>query len=231
MLSLSNIMEVLYVVPAWFFATSIVLEIIFAAVTLAVAYYSFKVYALSGQRESRLFGISFLIIAISFIIRSALNIFVTTSVNDEVRTLTLGSIMAINNFSVYMYIILMTISLLTLAYTTFKIKSPKIYSLLALISIFALIFSAVKSVAFYVISILLLVYIVVHYYREYIDNKTTKKLQVLFAFVLLLISNLVFMRAAQNYMYYVTGHILELAAALLVLLSLISVIKYGQKKK
>lgn len=225
-------MEVLYVVPAWFFATSIVLELIFAAVTLAVAYYSFKVYSLSGQRESKLFGISFLIMAVSFLIRSALNIFVTTSVNgDDIRTLTVGGIMAINNFSVYMYIFLMTISLMTLAYTTFKVNSSKIYSLLAITSVLILVFSQIKSLAFYVLSILFLAYVVIHYYKEYMDNRTTKKLQVLSAFVLLLISNVVFMRAAQNYLYFVTGHILELVAALLVLLSLASVIKYGQKKK
>lgn len=225
-------MEVLYLVPPWFFAISIVLEIIFAAITLAVAYYSFKVYSLSGQRESKLFGFSFLIIAISFIIRSALNLFVTTSVNgDDIRTLTIGGIMAINNFSVYMYIFLMTISLMTLAYTTFKVNSSRIYSLLAITSVLILVFAEIKSIAFYVMSILFLAYVVIHYYREYMDNRTTKKLQVLSAFVLLLISNVVFMKAGQKYLYFVTGHILELIAGLLVLFSLASVIKYGQKKK
>lgn len=225
-------MEILYVVPAWFFATSIVLELIFAAVTLAVAYYSFKVYSLSGQRESKLFGVAFLIMAISFIIRSVLNIFVTNSINgDDMRTLTVGSIMVINNFSVYAYIFLMTISLMTLAYTTFKVNSSKIYSLLAITSILILVFAEIKAAAFYIMSILFLAYVVIHYYREYMDNRTKKKLQVLSAFVLLLISNVVFIKAGQNYLYFVTGHLLELASALLVLLSLASVIKYGQKKK
>jgi len=224
-------MDVLYTIPQWFFTSSLLLNIVFALTTIFVSYYAFKVYKLSGQRGSKLFGISFLMIAIAYIVRTILNGYVAGAFKDGALSLPLSKVYTLGTITSSIYMILFAASLLTLAYTTFKVKSCRVYTLLLLIVLVSLYFSCATSVTFYIIAILLLLYLSSHYLNEYLKDKNKSMLLMMSSFLLLLISTVLFMYATEGYTNFVLGNITEFLAYLGILTNLILVLKHGQKKK
>src|SRR3990167_8701069 len=78
--------HILYCSPRWFYGYDIILEIVFAIITFAVAMYSFRIYRLSGQRDSRLFGFAFLLISASYSLWAILNGFAVSQL-ESARTI------------------------------------------------------------------------------------------------------------------------------------------------
>jgi len=223
-------MDVLYTVPQWFFSLSLVLNIVFALTTLFVSYYAFKVYKLSEQRGTKLFGISFLIIAAAYLVRIILNSLIAGAFDDNTLSLTWNNVYTLSALATYSYMFLFVVSLTTLAYTTFKVKSSRTYTLLLLLVLTALYFTCVKATTFYILTTLLLLYISSHYFNEYLKDKNKRMLLMMGSFLLLLLSAILFMYASTPF-YFVFANIIELAAYLGILTNLIAVLKHGQKKK
>lgn len=203
-------------VPKWFFGYDIALELALAVITLIVSLYAFKIYKLSEQRQSKLFGIAFLFFSISYFIQSFLNI---------CRIIKINNINIVNSIGVYTHINFFIIGLVTLTYMTLKIKSMKTYSLLLITMLLSLLFSANKIYLFYLLSSILLIYIIIHYFINYLKNKKPKALLVLIAFAFLLFGNIHFIFSINYGLYYVIGHFLELIAYLLILIDLILVVR------
>lgn len=218
-------MAVLYVSPSWFYWVSIIFEIIFALVTGAVAFYSFKVYNLTKQRDSKLFGFGFLFISLSYIVWLLINLFLLNKIDNGMHVLDLNKIAFLGILGVYSHIIFFTIGLLTLIYLTLKVENIQIYFMLVILTFLCLILSFNKALAFYLLSSVFLLYIVYHYIVQYVKKRKTKSLLVLNAFILLAISFIQFIFASQNYLYYVFGHFLELIAYVILLFQLIIIKK------
>jgi hypothetical protein len=224
-------MEVLYSVPQWFFTVSILLNIVFALTTFFVSFYAFRVYRLSAQRGSKLFGVSFLLVAVAYIIRAIVNGFIAGAFDDNTFRLTMAGVYTLSNLAVYSYMVLFSASLITLAYTTFKIKSCRAYTLMLLIVLTAIYYSCFPSLTFYIVSTILLLYLSSHYLNEYLKYKNKSMLLMMGSFLLLLASTIFFMYAANSYDYFILGNITEFLAYIGILTNLISVLKHGQKKK
>jgi len=218
----------LYLVPNWFFGISIFLELLFAVVTIAVAYYSYKIYKLSGQRETKIFSLAFLFIAVSYILWACINFFIAAQLNQNLRALDfqeIGRIIGLNQFAIYAFFVFFIIGLITLTYTTLKINNRRTYILIILTSLLGLFLSCNVSLTFYLLSSVLLFLISGYYYEEYQLRKNKKTLITLVAFTCLFFGNLNFIFTANNYVYYVIGHILKLAAYGLILFNLVSIFK------
>lgn len=224
-------MEGLYLVPSWFFGYDIALQIIFAIITFFVALYSYKIYKISAQEEPRLFGAGFFLISLSYIIMSILNFFGSDNFNDTTRTVYLKSTNYVNLVGVYAHIILLIAGLVLLTYMTLKIKSKKALLLMFLVTIPTIVLASNKTIIFYFIASVLLLTIIFSYVEQYRLRKSYKSLINLTAFILLFFGIFNFILNINNKIYYVTGHFLELVAYGLILVSLILVIKNGQKKK
>ena len=59
----------LYIIPEWFLGYDIALNLLFGIITLIVSLYAFKIYRLSSLKQSKLFGISFSFISISYFVQ------------------------------------------------------------------------------------------------------------------------------------------------------------------
>lgn len=213
-------------VPEWFFGYDVLLELAFAVITLIVSFYAFKIYKLSGQRQSKLFGTAFLFISVSYFVQSFLNFLIISKLNENIcATFKINSIHFFNTLGVYTHIILFGIGLVTLTYMTLRIKNVKTYSLLLIITILSLLLSSNTLYLFYLLSSVLLIYIFVHYLTNYLNNKQSKTLLVLIAFAMLLFGHIHFIFSLNHGLYYVIGHFLELVAYLLILINLILVVK------
>ncbi|MEK6891175.1 MAG: hypothetical protein AABX03_03470 [Nanoarchaeota archaeon] len=215
----------IYIIPTWFFAYSIILEIAFALITSLVAIYSFKIYNLCNQKEYKAFGVGFIFISLSYVIWAFVNLFLLDKISDSIQALSLQEFISIGSIGIYMYMIFTLLGLATLAYTTLKTNNNKIYSLIVIITILALTFSANKALAFHVLSSIFIIFLISHYLIHYMKTKKHKNLLIPIAFILLFVSHIHFMFAINHYTYYVIGHITELIAYILVLTRLILIIK------
>ena len=219
-------MPVAYLVPEWFFGYDIIAELIFALITFFIGLYSFKIYKLTGQKQSQLFCFSFLFISLAYILQSFLNFALLYEINEQVVSfLQLKEISTLVAIELYTYIIFYMIGLITLTYMTLKIKSKRVYSLLILLTLTSLIISSNKLLLFGVISSILLAYICIHYVTNYLAHKQRKTLLVAIAFALLFLSTIHFNFSINHYYPYFGGHILALFAYSLLLTNLLLVIK------
>ncbi len=200
------------------------MELLFFIVGGLVSLYSFKIYKLSYQRESKIFGVGFLLISVSYLLRALITLFLFTKLEEGVRGIALDNLNLIGTLGVSIYMALFTIGLITVLYTTFKIKCWQIYSLLVLISLLIFKLCGNKTLSFYAFSTILLFYICIHYAKEYIKYYNGKTALVFIAFTLLLLSTMgpIF---SNTYNAYIISDIMELGAYLLITISLFWTIK------
>ena len=216
----------LSLIPNWFFGYDVLLELAFAIITLVVSFFAFKIYKLTAQRQPKLFGISFLLISLSYFVRSFVNFAIIIKLNEDIcRVLKVVSVNTWNSFGIYAYVILFIAGLITLAYMTIKVNNSRLYALLLTIPIIILLLSPNPLYLYYIISSILLVFIAIHYFKNYIKRKQPKTLLVLTAFAFLLFGNIHFIFSVNHGLFYIIGHFLELGAYLLILTNLILVIK------
>lgn len=218
-------MATLYFSPNWFYFYSLIFEAIFALTTSLISLYSFKVYSLAKQKDSKLFGIGFSLISASYVIWLLINLFLLDQFQDGVQALELGKLAMLGTLGVYLHILFFISGLLTITYITLKACNSKIYSLLVILVILVIFLSCNKAIAFYLLASIFLIYIVIYYLLQYLKKKNQKTLLVLISFILLLISYIQFIFASNNYLYYVAGHFFELIAYLILLIQLIIIIK------
>jgi hypothetical protein len=215
-----------YLVPNWFFGYDLVLELAFAVIALIVSMYAFRIYKLSDQYQSKLFGFAFLFFSISYFIQSFLNFSIISKLNQNIcNMMKMQDISVFNALGIYAHMFFFIIGLVTLTYMTLGIKSNKTYSLLLIISLASLFFSLNKLYWFYALSSLFLIYVVIHYIINYLENKQFKTILVLIAFGFLLFGQMHFIFAVDHVKHYILGHFLELVAYILILINLMLVLR------
>lgn len=210
----------LYLIPEWFFGYTIVLGLIFTIITLAVGIYALKIYRLSAQKQSKNFGIGFILISIAYFIQTILNIILFSRLYIE-KVISIVSFNLWSNIGLYLYALFFLAGLITVVYVTLGVNSFRVYSLLFILLIGSLLITPFKLNTFHIFSSILLIYIVGHYLINYFRNRHGKNLIVLIAFIFLLLSNINLIFSLNEGLFYVAGDILSLAAYLLILINLI----------
>ncbi|MFH0978450.1 MAG: hypothetical protein V1837_04070 [Candidatus Woesearchaeota archaeon] len=216
----------IYLIPAWFLGYDVALQFTFAIITMAVSIFAFKVYKLSDQKQSRLFGIAFLLFSIAYFVQSAMNYAVMTELNEGIsRLIQLNNVAILNFVGIYTHILLFITALVTLVYMSFKTRGPKLWYLVFLLSLFALLLSANKLYAYYIISSILLIFVTSHYLMNFLGNKQGKTLMVFVAFTFLLFGSIHFIFSVNHAVFYFIAHGLEMIAYILILIDLILIVK------
>jgi hypothetical protein len=222
-------MASVFSIPNWFFGYDVIFELFFAIITLAVALYAFKVYRLSNQEQPKLFGLAFLSFSISYFVQSILNYLIITEAAKTIcEVVKIQSVALFNAIRIYIHMFFFIVGLVTLAYMTLKIKSPKTYLLLLASFLLTFFIVANKIPWFYMASSLLLVFISLFYLFNFLENKQPKTFLV---FLFLLFGHLHFIFSLNHVIYYAMGHFLELLAYILILINLLLILKNGKKKK
>jgi hypothetical protein len=226
-------MEVIHLIPAWFVGFHVSFEIIFLIATAIIATYSFKIYRASDQKQSRNFGLAFLLLSLSYLSLIVINCLFLSAINGNLRALDLDDIMGMKDFAVFLYLFFLISGFLTLYYTTLKSKTPATFLLLAILSLASIKYSCDKSISAYLIPVLFLCFVTYHYFKEYSTTKNKNTLILGLAMALLILSNLSMAYVANFFMpnLYVLAHFMELAAYSFIIYTLIKVLKYGKKAK
>ena len=212
--------------PSWFFHHSIAFELIFAVITLFVAIYSYKIYKLSKERSAQLFSLAFLAFSFSYFIQSILNIGILYKLSENIQVFQKVSEsvnLGLNALFVHMLFIITGLIILTTIF--FKAKRIKLFLLLLAISIIPIYLGKEPLNIFFILSTIYLVFITLHYLKNYFKKGTTSKFIVFTAFLLLFLSNISYILSTQQTIYYVVAHFLELFTYILLLINLILVSK------
>ncbi|MBI2130641.1 hypothetical protein HYU10_02615, partial [Candidatus Woesearchaeota archaeon] len=140
------------IVPHWFAWYNAILEMIFFAITLLVGAYALRIYRLAGQRQSKLFGISFLWISAAYFVQSILNFAASYSMAEGCSMRSMTAVHSLSNFGIYAYMVIFITGLVTLAYMTLKIKNINAYALFLAAILAVLLLSSNKLYFFYALS-------------------------------------------------------------------------------
>ena len=220
-----------YLIPSWFFGFDIAMELLFAFVTFFVAIFAFKISSVTKERKIRLFGIGFLLISLSYFVWAGLNYWFVGLAQNGFREISLNQVAFIGIVSLYVYIGLFTMGAITLAYINCDNSRGRAYYLMIGLSLLVIASSLYKLISFRILCIFIISFILYRYFEEYLKNKNKKTFLVAVAFAFLLLSNIDFLFLSVYYEAYVLGHILELAAYLLILVNLIKSVKRWVKKE
>jgi hypothetical protein len=209
---------------------SIGMEVIFAIVTILIAYYSLKIYKISYQKELKLFGIGFISIAFSYVVWILLNFGALTHIASR----NLGEVLeGLNLLTVgaYANIILFIVGLAVISFVTLKSDNFEYLALLISLSLAPVMLCTDKVFLFYVVSIIFFAYLAVHHLIGYIRKNNKSFLMMTSAFVFLSLGTIMFIFSGKDYTAYVVGHIFSFVAYILLLVNLIQSLKHGKKTK
>ena len=226
-------MEILHVMPSWFLSTNIFFELLFFIFAAAIAIYSLRIYKITNQRESKLFGLAFSAIALSRLALVFINSFFITLTKGGLSILEFEDIIGIKDIAVTAYVSLFIIGLITLVYLSLKQKNTKSYLLMILLSAIALAFGINKSFLIYALAFIFLVVISINYVKEFRRTKNKNTLLVALGFILLAISSFLLVLVADYLLprVYVVAYLMEALGYISIFSSLINILKNGKKKK
>jgi len=219
----------LYLVPQWFFGFDIAMELVFAIIAMALAFFTYRIYKVSEDEDVKLFGLAFVLISISYIVWASINLFMLDKLSDGIREISLNNLMSINYILTLVHMGLFIVGIITLAYAHLEIKSAKAYYILTGLALIGLVSSSIPWITYQLLAIFLLSTIVYHYAVDHSCYKNKKARAIFIAFLLLLLSRIDFLFTANSAFAYIFGHILELTAYSLILVGLVANIK-GCKK-
>lgn len=218
--------------PKWFFGIDIVFEIAAIFITLLISLYGYRIYKLSKNKEHKYFSTSFLLIALSFILKTITSFDIYYSVLKTVdlgfRTVTM--VFLYYSDTLHLVGLLASRMLMLIAFFSLFLLTDRGHSKndIYMISYFLLITTIFSSSAYYLFHITLgfaIFFLCLHFRKNYRKDRKVNKLAVFLSFVLLLTSQLAFTLIFLEEEFYVLGEILMLIGYLVLLLNYISVHK------
>ncbi len=225
-------MQNIFLVPNWFLGYDIILELIFALVTLFVSIFAFKIHGITHQPNIKKFAFGFLLISIGYFIQTLLNsVFFFYIQHLYFSPQHAYLILLTYTIMVYAYSYLMLLGLITLVYMTFNTSNIKIHLLISALSLIVLVFGMDELLLFYTMSALITLFIVLHYRKNYKIKKRVNTLIVLLAFCAMFISYIIFIFSTEHELFYFLGHAVKLIAYSMILSNLVSVLNKGKTSR
>lgn len=222
-------MQNITLISDWFIRPYMILEVLFALMTLIVSLYAMHIYFLSGQKQLKQFGLSFLSISAAYMIESLVNFNIVEKLNFTLENaIHLGNATSFNLIWLVASMVLYFLGIFTLMYTTLQMNSIKAYLFMIISLLLSMAFVTDKFFVYYMLISIMLIYIVQHYIDNTLRYKELKTLLVLMAFIFLLLSNippLLSIPESAVGIYIIIAVVLEFIAYALILLNLILVVK------
>jgi hypothetical protein len=218
-------MNYTYTIPSWFFGFDIGMELLFAIITITVSIFAMKVYNISKERKIKIFAAAFGLIGISYIVWAFANLWFVQLIGEGFKQVSLNDFLILDIMAAYSFMVVFTLGLVLLVYVACDIKDLRFFSLIFGLSLMVIAASTHKLVTFRILSVFLLFFIVMHYVNEFAERKGKRSLSIMIAFSLLLLGSADFILSPVYYQAYVIGHLLELAAYLIILTLLVKSVK------
>jgi hypothetical protein len=218
--------------PTWFMGIDNIFELVTVIVTLLIAIYSRKLYKFTKEKNYRIFSYSFLLMSISYMIKILMDVSVyypTTKI-IKVGLLTfvthtfqrLEAFYAIGSFVERFLLMLGLVGI----FLVLQKKDDKYYSfLLVYLAFVAALFGNYIYHVFHITTSLLLLLIFIHYYHNYLNYRSRNTLLVTISFLLIFLSQIIFITMQLHPLIYVVGEFIQLVGYLVLLYTFILILK------
>ncbi len=227
--------------PQWFYGVDSFFDLFTIITALLIAFFSFKAYHFTKEKKYFFFSLSFLLLALAFVVKIVMYICIYMSMVGKV----IGPFVFIVHdklaFLLFKYygmlgfIILMLFAMLILAIVALRIKDIKVILLLTFFTLL-IAFQAVHSVAlFHLVTTFLLIFITYHFFSNHLQKKGVRSMLVALSFLMVFISQILFIFSTMNSIQYFIGECFQLAGFILLLITFIMITTrrhaYGKKNK
>ena len=203
--------------PQWFFGADASLEAFAAVIAFCVAFASLRVYRVTREQKYGYFTASMALLTLSFLARA-----ITDTLLEELLFTVPSELSGMIFFIGYVtHIILALVAYLILVIVTHKITDKRIIFLLFLLTLPSLLISGSYFLSFYGLSAILLAFTAFSYYQNYRKICKASACLVFIAFLLLTISQVLFLLEAVYDPLYVGAHVTQAAGYLVLLFALI----------
>jgi len=210
--------------PEWFAGIDTGLELLYAIVAILTAVFAYKTYRLSGNKNTGLFSIGFLLIGISYIAFSIINVFTLKIILEkQIQLTTYLSLVEVTEVMVLIHVMTFLAGVLFLLFPL--VPNWKARIILGATTFLAFVGTANGLKLFYVLGTFFLFVLMVEYFTKFLQNKKTNTALVFAAFVMLFLGRVHFFISLQNQFFYILGHGLELVGYGLMLVSVYKVVK------
>ncbi|PIN75011.1 hypothetical protein COV18_04600 [Candidatus Woesearchaeota archaeon CG10_big_fil_rev_8_21_14_0_10_37_12] len=205
--------------PSWFLGVDASLEALAGIIALAVAFAAFHMYSLTKERRYAFLTSSFALMTASFISRAVTDVLLA---NKEVS---LSAAMAKNVFILgyVTHILLALLAYVLLIILTYRLPDKRLWVLLVLILMPSLLLSSSYFLSFYGLSVILLGFVSLAFYDNYVNNRSCAAGMVFLAFALLTLSQIQFLLGPLKDLLYVSAHATQAAGFLMLFFVLVKV--------
>jgi hypothetical protein len=222
--------------PRWFYGGDIIIDAVSMLVLILIAFFTIRSYFISKNRKYLFLTLSFLIISLAFLFKIMMNF---TVYYEIIETKTIGFadltyerwISSDNLFYLGMLfsrlLILLGAYLLYSIYTNQDKLSTILTSFLMAVAIFC---SRASSFIFYSTSFLLFLLISIKLGEIYRKSKYNKTKLLISSFIIITLSQLMFLFLEINSLYYVIAEGIQLLGYIMLLITFIMVRKHGKEK-
>ena len=235
-----SFMATLFPTPVWFQGWDLAFEAIALLVTLLIAGYSWNVYRMSGESRFQYFSLAFLLLSLSIFIKALTS---SAVYFGEVRTaadVLIRPALGVNReYSVLFYhlgFFLQMASMLGGWLLLFFVSQKgrgrlKKYYEVSQIGLFVYLILLISWVAnfryvvFYLTSSVLLGFIVLNYYKSYLNTQNKNTLLVIMSFVFLFFAHLLFTFIIFNQVFYAVGQLVLLLGFVLLLITYSNIVR------
>lgn len=220
-----------------FYGIDSIVEFLIVIVSFIISYSSYKIYKLINHTNYKLFSMAFLSMSISFIFKILSNLTILYRVRIEqsnsviIAVSQLQYMQLINFISFIMYKafnILGFLILFLILSRTYKKEKVILYVYLCIL---AILFSIYFNFVFYITIAFLLILLTLHFYDNYNEKKSANTLLVFIAFLMMLISHIIFIFSDFQNLFYLVGEILLLISFSNLLINQVKINKQDKSSK
>lgn len=223
--------------PDWFLGNDVLINIISFLVLFLFFLFALKCYKLDNKRGTLYLGIGFLLVAFGELstILTKLVLYYNTNITQEIGriVITYQVVQSVDIFYNIGFFLNKFFVLLGL-YVIYKLPLNKKLSADFFLMIYLIFTVTLLSQTIYhfyhLTALILLVLIINNYYKIYKKDKLVNTQILISAFVLLAISQAIFLLSKLNYLY-VTAQSIQLVSYITLLILIMKIMKDGKKKK
>ena len=215
--------------PSWFYGIDYVFDLVSVVVGLLISFFAYRTYRYTSQKKYFYFAASFFLVALGFIgrILSTLPIY---SKELEVETIGLVTVTSqvinkvswINQFGISIARLVMLFAFLILLLVSLKIKDKKVIVLLLYFLVISTTLVSASYIVFHVTLLLMLGILFLNYRKNYLKVKSLNAGIVMYSFLLLVVSQVVFIFERFGKYFYVLGESIQLIGYLVLLVAMVN---------
>ena len=222
--------------PQWFYGKDIVIDLVSVFVLLLIAFFSFKYYKIRKNKNYVYFGLSFILLSVSFLFKILTNFTIYFHVLETknigflsltYQTIKTSDVLFIVGFLIYR---LLTLFGLYMLYSVYYDQPKTNILLIAYLILVSTYFTQSAYYIFHLTSLILLVLLTIQYSKTYIKNKNNATRMLASSFGIITASQILSIFVSISTKFYVVAEIIQLIGYAILLFSFLTVLKHGKKK-